>query len=174
MILIIIIIILIVLTFNIKIEINDFKFEISKNNPYLISEDSKILLKIYVLFFLKIVQIDLVKVLKKKKIKDKIKKRISSKKFKNVRNGLKNIDKLKYVLKKMDLQIGVGIGDPAFTAILIGYISILLSLFMSKILNDFNNKKYEINPLYNKNILKIKLDSIIALNVLDIVNVTKM
>ena len=130
--------------------------------------------KIYVLFFLKIVQIDLVKVLKKKKIKDKIKKRISSKKFKNVRNGLKNIDKLKYVLKKMDLQIGVGIGDPAFTAILIGYISILLSLFMSKILNDFNNKKYEINPLYNKNILKIKLDSIIALNVLDIVNVTKM
>ena len=174
MILIIIIIILIVLTFNIKIEINDFEFEIAKNYPYLISENSKILLKIYVLFFLKIAQIDLLNVLRKKKIKEKIKKRISSKKFKYVGNGLKNIDKLKYALKKIDLQIGVGIGDPGFTAILVGYISIFLSLFLSKILNDFNNKKYEINPLYNRNILKIKLNGIIAFNVLYIVNVTKM
>ena len=161
LIIIIVLIILIFLTFNIKIETKNFQIEFSKNSLYSISEDSKILLKIYLLFFFKIAQIDLIKMFKNKKIK-------------NVGSSLQHIDKLKYGLEKLDLKIGVGIGDPAFTAIIIGYVSIILSFFMAKIVKDFNNKKYEINPLYNSNILKIKLDCVISFNIIDVVSVTKI
>lgn len=161
LIIIIVLIILLFLTFNIKIETKNFQIEFSKNSLYSISEDSKILLKIYLLFFFKIAQIDLIKMFKNKKIK-------------NVGSSLQHIDKLKYALEKLDLKIGVGIGDPAFTAIIIGYVSIILSFFMAKIVKDFNNKKYEINPLYNSNILKIKLDCVISFNIIDVVSVTKI
>lgn len=161
LIIIIVLIILLFLTFNIKIETKNFQIEFSKNSLYSISEDSKILLKIYLLFFFKIAQIDLIKMFKNKKIK-------------NVGSSLQHIDKLKYGLEKLDLKIGVGIGDPAFTAIIIGYVSIILSFFMAKIVKDFNNKKYEINPLYNSNILKIKLDCVISFNIIDVVSVTKI
>ena len=174
LIIIIVLIILIFLTFNIKIETKNFQIEFSKNSLYSISEDSKILLKIYLLFFFKIAQIDLIKMFKNKKIKDKIRNKISLKKIKNVGSSLQHIDKLRYALEKLDLKIGIGIEDPAFTAIIIGYVSIILSFFMAKIVKDFNNKKYEINPLYNSNILKIKLDCVISFNIIDVVSVTKI
>lgn len=95
LIIIIVLIILIFLTFNIKIETKNFQIEFSKNSLYSISEDSKILLKIYLLFFFKIAQIDLIKMFKNKKIKDKIRNKISLKKIKNVGSSLQHIDKLK-------------------------------------------------------------------------------
>ena len=83
---------------------------------------------------------------------------------------LKNIDlKINYIelLKnidvdadKIDLYAQIGTQDAALTAILVGFVSAVLGVVLRK-------PKYEIIPIYsNKNLLKIKLDCIISVNLM--------
>ncbi len=66
---------------------------------------------------------------------------------------LQNID---IDIKKLDLYAQIGTENAAFTAILVGIISSLIGVILKK-------PKYQIVPIYlNKNLLKIKLNCIIS------------
>lgn len=97
------------------------------------------------------------------------KKKVRNLKFKNksiniepLKNKDLKIDYKKFLknvqIKEIDLLLQIGTQDAALTAILVGIISSLLGIFLRK-------PKYDIIPIYsNKNLLKIKLNCIISLD----------
>ena len=63
-------------------------------------------------------------------------------------------------VEKIDLFLGIGTQDAALTAILVGIISAILGILIRK-------PKYQIIPIYsNKNLLKIKLDCIFSVSLM--------
>ena len=65
---------------------------------------------------------------------------------------------------KIDLNVQIGTEDAAFTAILTGIVSAVLGIIIKK-------PKYEIIPIYgNKNFVKIKLDCIFSVHLMQYIN----
>lgn len=138
-------------TSKIGIEIENLKLDTEQPKGKKINDDSKIY--VYLLVFQKI------KVFKKdiKKIKFQDN-NIDIKIFKNknflidYKELIKNID-----IKQIDLNIQLSTQDAAVTAILTGAISAGVGIILRK-------PKYEVKPIFsNKNFLKIKLDCIFSL-----------
>lgn len=72
----------------------------------------------------------------------------------NYKELLQNID---IDIKKVDLKAQIGTQDAALTAILVGIASSILGIIIKK-------PQYEVHPVYaNKNILKIKIECIISI-----------
>lgn len=155
---ILIVLSIMIYTSRIGIEIQNLIIDTEKVKGEKINKDSKIY--IYLLIFKKIK-------LFKKNIReiDKQKMKFKSKDIKM--KILKNKDlkvNYKYLLQKIDidieqidLNIQFGTEDAAFTAILTGIISSIFGMVLRK-------PKYEIIPIYtNRNIVKIKLDCIFSI-----------
>ena len=164
---------LILMSINVKIEIENLKFIVPKINGRYTNKDSKILLKIYILKKIKIAEINLKKInLNNEKFKNKIQSQIKQEKFNiNAINFLKNNN---YILEKMNLKIIVGTEDAAITAIAVGIISSLISIFFHNKIFDINKQKYEVLPIYeNKSILKIEFDGIFTFKIANIIGMAK-
>ena len=164
---------LILMSINVKIEIENLKFIVPKINGRYTNKDSKILLKIYILKKIKIAEINLKKInLNNEKFKNKIQSQIKQEKFNiNAINFFKNNN---YILEKMNLKIIVGTEDAAITAIAVGIISSLISIFFHNKIFDINKQKYEVLPLYeNKSILKIEFDGIFTFKIANIIGMAK-
>ena len=164
---------LILMSINVKIEIENLKFIVPKINGRYTNKDSKILLKIYILKKIKIAEINLKKInLNNEKFKNKIQSQIKQEKFNiNIINFFKNNN---YILEKMNLKIIVGTEDAAITAIAVGIISSLISIFFHNKIFDINKQKYEVLPIYeNKSILKIEFDGIFTFKIANIIGMAK-
>ena len=166
-------ILLILMSINVKIEIENLKFIVPKINGRYTNKDSKILLKIYILKNIKITEINLKKInLNNEKFKNKIQSQIKQEKFNiNIINFFKNNN---YILEKMNLKIIVGTEDAAITAIGVGIIASLISIFFHNKIFDINKQKYEVLPIYeNKSILKIEFDGIFTFKIANIIGMAK-
>ena len=164
---------LILMSINVKIEIENLKFIVPKINGRYTNKDSKILLKIYILKNIKITEINLKKInLNNEKFKNKIQSQIKQEKFNiNAINFFKNNN---YILEKMNLKIIVGTEDAAITAIAVGIISSLISIFFHNKIFDINKQKYEVLPIYeNKSMLKIEFDGIFTFKIANIIGMAK-
>ena len=171
--LIIFFLLLILMSINVKIEIENLKVIVPKINGRYTNKESKILLKIYILKIIKIAEINLKKInLKNEKFKNKIQSQIKQEKFNiNAINFLKNNN---YILEKMNLKIIVGTEDAAITAIGVGIIASLISIFFHNKIFDINKQKYEVLPIYeNKSILKIEFDGIFTFKIANIIGMAK-
>lgn len=164
---------LILMSINVKIEIENLKFIVPKINGRYTNKDSKILLKIYILKNIKITEINLKKInLNNEKFKNKIQSQIKQEKFNiNAINFFKNNN---YILEKMNLKIIVGTEDAAITAIGVGIIASLISIFFHNKIFDINKQKYEVLPIYeNKSMLKIEFDGIFTFKIANIIGMAK-
>ena len=164
---------LILMSINVKIEIENLKFVAPKINGRYINKESKILLKIYILKIIKIAEINLKKInLNNEKFKNKIQSQIKQEKFNlNAINFLKNNN---YILEKMNLKMIIGTEDAAITAIGVGIIASLISIFLHNKINDLNKQKYVVLPIYeNKNIVKIEFDGIFTFKIANIIGIAK-
>ena len=171
--LIIFFLLLILMSINVKIEIENLKVIVPKINGRYTNKDSKILLKIYILKNIKITEINLKKInLNNEKFKNKIQSQIKQEKFNiNAINFFKNNN---YILEKMNLKIIVGTEDAAITAIGVGIIASLISIFFHNKIFDINKQKYEVLPIYeNKSILKIEFDGIFTFKIANIIGMAK-
>ena len=75
-------------------------------------------------------------------------------------NYIELIKKINVEIERIDLKICIGTEDAAITAIIVGILSIILG-------NIIKKPKYQIIPQYiNKNILKIKLDGIFYIDLM--------
>ena len=170
---IILFLLLILMSINVKIEIENLKFTAPKIKGKYTNKESKILLKIYILKKIKIAEINLKKInLNNEKFKNKIQSQIKQEKFNiNAINFLKNNN---YILEKMNLKIIVGTEDAAITAIGVGIIASLISIFFHNKIFDINKQKYEVLPIYeNKSILKIEFDGIFTFKIDNIIGMAK-
>ena len=170
---IILFLLLILISINVKIEIENLKFVAPKIKGRYTNKESRILIKIYILKKIKIAEINLKKLnLKNEKIKNKIQSQIKQKKFNfNTINFLNNTN---YILEKMNLKIIIGTEDAAITAIGVGVIAALISIFFHNKIYDLNKQKYVVLPIYeNKSIVKIEFDGIFTFKIANIIGMAK-
>jgi hypothetical protein len=89
----------------------------------------------------------------------------------------KNILFLKYVnprIKKLDLDMGIGTEDAVITSFLVTIISIAFSIFLTRTVKKYSQKKivYKILPKYiNKNVIDVKLETNISFRLVNLLNV---
>lgn len=127
----------------------------------------------------------------KKLEKSKIINKISKMDFNKVTKRLKNkfiyrdninltklprllLKKLKPEISKFKLDLKIGFKDVMFTTFLIPIISTVISFVLRFTTKNINNKKsyfYKIEPIYNKNIIKLRLNCIINVKVVHIINI---
>ena len=157
-ILVIIGLIIIIHTSRVGIEVQNLIIDTEQPQGKKINEESKI--NVYILIFGKIkIFKNNVKNMKRPDFKIKNKnidiKILQDKDLKiNYKSLLKNID---LDIEKIDLNAQIGTEDAVLTAILVGIISSILGILIKK-------PKYQVIPIYtNKNFIKIKLDGIFSI-----------
>ena len=144
-------------TSRIGIEIQNLKIDTEKPKGEKIIVESKIYVYLLIFRKIKLFKKD-VKNMKMPKMEVQ-NKDIDIKILKNKYLKINYIELLQNIdvdIKKMDLYSQIGTQDAALTAILVGTISSILGVILRK-------PKYQIVPIYsNKNLLKIKLNCIIS------------
>ena len=144
-------------TSRIGIEIQNLKIDTEKPKGEKINVESKIYVYLLIFRKIKLFKKD-VKNMKMPKMEVQ-NKDIDIKILKNKYLKINYIELLQNIdvdIKKMDLYSQIGTQDAALTAILVGTISSILGVILRK-------PKYQIVPIYsNKNLLKIKLNCIIS------------
>lgn len=93
--------------------------------------------------------------------------KILSKKF------LRKIGELNVYVSKINLKFDVGTKNPILTAFIVTFLSSVISILIGKKIKHFRkeNYRYLINPVYiNKNIFKIKVNCIINVKMVHIMN----
>ena len=173
---ILIIIIQIVKTVNIKIEIENIEIQIPKERSKLLNNESKVLLKIYILKKIKIYEINLKKIkINNKKFQERINKIRQDKKYIELNSVIIKVLRTEsFSIEKMILKVYEGTEDAAITAIGVGVIATIISnVFRNKIKNP-TIQKYEIIPIYdNRNFLKIEFNGIFVLKYTNIKDILK-
>lgn len=144
-------------TSRIGIEIQNLKIDTEKPKGEKINEESKIYVYLLIFRKIKLFKKD-VKNMKMPKMEVQ-NKDIDIKILKNKYLKINYIELLQNIdvdIEKIDLYSQIGTQDAALTAILVGTISSILGVILRK-------PKYQIVPIYsNKNLLKIKLNCIIS------------
>lgn len=144
-------------TSRIGIEIQNLEIDTEKPKGEKINEESKIYVYLLIFRKIKLFKKD-VKNMKMPKMKVQ-NKDIDIKILKNKYLKINYIELLQNIdvdIEKIDLYSQIGTQDAALTAILVGTISSILGVILRK-------PKYQIVPIYsNKNLLKIKLNCIIS------------
>lgn len=90
-------------------------------------------------------------------------------------SDIKEIIKIKPNIKKLKLNIDIGLESVILTSYLIPLICTVLSIILSKNVNlqDLNEIEYLVNPIYNKgNKFHIKLSSILRIRIASILKAT--
>jgi len=159
---------------NVKLEIKNFKIVLPKNQNKITNKNNKVSLKIYVLKKIKIAEIDLKKIdLKSDKVKKRIQKQFDENKLKL--DTIKLLNKVNYIIEKLDLKVYIGTEEPSITAIGVGVGYTIVSNYIGGKTISNKNIDYKIFPIYqNKNIFKLELDSIITFKMENIIDIIKL
>lgn len=157
----------------IKIEINNIFVNFPKINGKYVNKHNSVILQFFLFGKIKIFAKNLsnIKVDKEKFNKqiNNIRKKVKEKKLKNI-ESIKNLKQLDIRIEKMDLKICLGVEDAAITAVLIGIVSGFVAILLGSKMNDLSKQIYIVEPVYNnKNILNIKFDGIIAIDIRHII-----
>ena len=171
-ILIILVVITVIIMFtDIKIQVEDFKFQLDSQNIET-NKSFKVIIKFNI--FKKINYFKFT--INNKKVKSYNAKQSFDKIFKDILKGENNKDKKnsknqKHIkIEKLKLNVNVGIENVALTAIITGVGSILLSNLIGKNIENTKGIKWKITPIYNVNLLKIELNCIISIKLIHIIN----
>ncbi len=172
LILIIFLISVLIITLTIKVDIDNLIFSLPKNvQGNYINKDYKINLKIYLFGKFKIIDKEITKIEKDvQKFNERLKNmQINSTKFDI--DFVRDLKHLNIKFEKMNLNLYIGLEDAAITAILVGIISSIVSLYFSNKLDNFQKQKYAIIPIYQHiNILKVDFNGIIVSDLRHIIN----
>ena len=168
--LIISIISLLVFFIEIKVETENFEIRI-KNKNFDINKNGIVIIKFNVLNKINLFKIktniDKFQLPESKNKYDKIKKHV----VKNDNIKIKDIQKkLKLKYENIKLNIEIGEENAAITAILTGVISSIVSVIIGKYFSDIKEIKWNVEPLYNINVLKLSLNCIINIKLIHIIN----
>lgn len=91
--------------------------------------------------------------------------------------NLIKIEKLDFVLKKINLKIELNLFEPMLTALTCGIISTVLSIIFAKKIEEYTKEKcnYKIEPIFSNNPqLKLCLNCIISIKMVHIINTVYM
>ena len=151
-----------------------------------INKNYKVKLKLCILGEIPIINIDITKKkLEKLNIKEKIKE-IDAKIIKDKNNFdkklIENIKALKINLKEADIKIELGTENAALTALIVPFISTILSTIFSRSIKKSKsfskntkktkNQKYIVNPIYiNENLVNISISGIFEIKMIHIINI---
>ena len=150
-------------TKNLEIKINDKNFKMNENGKITIR--FTILNKIDLFKFT--TNINRFKLPESKNKYDKLKNYI----VKNNSIKIKDIQKkLKVKYENINLNIEIGKENAAITAILTGVVSSVVSVIIGKYFSDIKEINWNVQPIYNMNILKLSLNCIISVKLLHIIN----
>lgn len=165
-----IIIITLVLVFftEIKVEIKKLEFKIKNFD---INKSGIIIIKFKILNKINLIKIetdiDKIQSLTSKNKYDKIKNHV----VKNENIKVKDIqEKLKAKYENINLKIEIGEENAATTALLTGVISSIISVIIGKYFSDIKQINWNVQPMYNINILKLSLNCIISVKLIHIIN----
>ena len=165
----IIIIALVLLFFTeIKVEIKKLEFKIKNFD---INKSGIIIIKFKILNKINLIKIetdiDKIQSLTSKNKYDKIKNHV----VKNENIKVKDIqEKLKAKYENINLKIEIGEENAATTALLTGVISSIISVIIGKYFSDIKQINWNVQPMYNINILKLSLNCIISVKLIHIIN----
>ena len=172
-ILIILAILVVILLFsNLKVEIKNLNLSTENLKENLIADTYKISIILYVLKLIPIIKIDITKdKLAKLRIKEKIKKvNIKRFKFEKIdKEQIKKINRFRPKIKYINLFINIGLEDVVITSYLVALLSSILGIMLKDTLKKFKDNKFIIHPVYNKNLLKLKLNCIIEMKMIHII-----
>ena len=169
----------------IKIEIENFKYSSNTNmiNKKHTNDDYYIILKLCILKNFPIIKIKITdeKINKFKsnvKLKEKIKKefgKIDIKKLEKEINitKLKKISKtIKILIERFSLKVELGTENAVLTAMIIPFISTLISFLLRNKMETYKKQKYNIKPIFiNKNLLNIEFSGIFQIKMIHIINI---
>ena len=169
--LIILFIISILLLFiEIKVETENFEIKI-KNKNFEINKKGTIIIRFNILnkinLFKFTTNINQFELQESRNKYDKIKNHI----VKNDNIKIKDIQKkLKLKYENIKLNIEIGEENAAITAVLTGVISSIVSVIIGKYFSDIKQINWNVQPMYNINILKLSLNCIISVKLIHIIN----
>ena len=154
----------------VKIETKNLEIKIKDKN-FKMNENGKITIRFTILnkidLFKFTTNIDRFKLPESKNKYDKLKNYI----VKNNSIKIKDIQKkLKVKYEIINLNIEIGKENAAITAILTGVVSSVVSVIIGKYFSDIKEINWNVQPIYNMNILKLSLNCIISVKLLHIIN----
>lgn len=173
--LIIAILINVIILSKIQIQIKNVHFNSSKPKGKL-DANYKIIIIVYILKKIPILKINVTQSkLKKLKLKEKVRQAeidIIQNKKKIDKEILQELRKIKVQIKYWDLELLLGTEDAKITALIVGYLSIFLGIYLNKKISKHENKKFSIQPVYiGQNILKLIFEGIFEIKTVNIINI---
>ena len=158
----------------VKIETKNLEIKIKDKN-FKMNENGKITIRFTILnkidLFKFTTNINRFKLPESKNKYDKLKNYI----VKNNSIKIKDIQKkLKVKYEIINLNIEIGKENAAITAILTGVVSSVVSIIIGKYFSDIKEINWNVHPIYNMNILKLRLNGIISVKMLHIINIIFM
>lgn len=168
------IIILLIAFSKINIEIKNFKFTSQEKRH--INKNYMIVFKLLILNKIPILRINITKSkLEKIQLKERIKNidvKVLENNIKFDKNLFKVIKNLGIDINKFDLKIELGTENATITAIIVPIISTVLSIFLQKKVENIENQKFIINPIFiNKNLINIVFSGIFEIRMIHIINI---
>ncbi len=165
----------IILLSKIQIQIKNVHFNSSKPKGKL-DANYKIIIIVYILKKIPILKINVTQSkLKKLKLKEKVKQAeidIIQNKKKIDKEILQELRKIKVQIKYWNLELLLGTEDAKITALIVGYLSIFLGIYLNKKISKHENKKFSIQPVYiGQNILKLIFEGIFEIKTVNIINI---
>lgn len=165
----------IILLSKIQIQIKNVHFNSSKPKEKL-DANYKIIIIVYILKKIPILKINVTQSkLKKLKLKEKVRQAeidIIQNKKKIDKEILYELRKIKVQIKYWNLELLLGTEDAKITALIVGYLSIFLGIYLNKKISKHENKKFSIQPVYiGQNILKLIFEGIFEIKTVNIINI---
>lgn len=165
----------IILLSKIQIQIKNVHFNSSKPKGKL-DANYKIIIIVYILKKIPILKINVTQSkLKKLKLKEKVRQAeidIIQNKKKIDKEILHELRKIKVQIKYWNLELLLGTEDAKITALIVGYLSIFLGIYLNKKISKHENKKFSIQPVYlGQNILKLIFKGIFEIKTVNIINI---
>lgn len=165
----------IILLSKIQIQIKNVHFNSSKPKGKL-DANYKIIIIVYILKKIPILKINVTQSkLRKLKLKEKVRQAeidIIQNKKKIDKEIVRELRKIKVQIKYWNLELLLGTEDAKITALIVGYLSIFLGIYLNKKISKHENKKFSIQPVYiGQNILKLIFEGIFEIKTVNIINI---
>ena len=175
---ILLIIVLMIITIRIKYEIKELKFKSLEKDHFNKNYEVKII--IYTFNFIPILKLTITnKKIKKTLSNEKVRKIIDKQKTVIIENrkdidikAIKEIKNIKIKIDEMNLNIQIGAENASITAFIIPIVSTFIAVFLSKQIQEYNNKQvFSIKPIYiNQNLINVEFSGIFEIKMIHIIN----